>query len=139
MPHLHRILPTLVLGVLFLVTSCLEVKEDDRYPYAEDELMGTWETEIPLHQDEWTGITGVDLLADNQATIHLVDATGRHEHSGTWNTEKKKTVGPVTFEFDLMLNYQEDPQHTKTFLGVIRVEEDHLVFSAHNLELHKQE
>ena len=73
----------LLLGVLVLLTSCLEVKEDDRYPYTQDELMGSWETEIPLHQDEWTGITGVDLLVDNQAIIHLVDATGRHEHSGT--------------------------------------------------------
>ena len=130
---------SLLLSILVLVTSCLEVKEDDRYPYTQDELMGSWETEIPPHQDEWTGISGVDLLADNQATIHLVDATGRHERSGTWNTEKKKEVGPVTFEFDLMLSYEEDPQHTKTFLGVIRVEDDHLVFSAHNLELHKQE
>jgi len=120
-----------------LLTSCLEVKEDDRYPYTQGELMGRWETEITLNQDEWAGITGVDLLDGNQATIHLVDATGRHEHSGTWNTGKKKAVGPVTFEFDLMLNYQEDPQHTKTFLGVIRVEDDHLVFSTHNLELHK--
>ena len=49
MPHLHRILPTLVLGILVLVTSCLEVKEDDRYPYTQDELMGTWETQIPQH------------------------------------------------------------------------------------------
>ena len=138
MPHLHRILPTLVLGVLFLVTSCLEVKEDDRYPYAEDELMGTWETEIPLHQDEWTGITGVDLLADNQATIHLVDMSGAHEYTGSWEASGTQDLKVMEFSYDLKIEYT-DPEMTRIHLGNVYVKDDQLVFSSSKLTLHKQE
>ena len=138
MPHLHRILPTLVLGVLFLVTSCLEVKEDDRYPYAEDELMGTWETEIPLHQDEWTGITGVDLLADNQATIHLVDMSGAHEYTGSWEASGTQDLKVMEFSYDLKIEYT-DPEMTRIHLGNVQIKDDQLVFSSNKLQLHKQE
>lgn len=138
MPHLHRILPTLVLGVLFLVTSCLEVKEDDRYPYAEDELMGTWETEIPLHQDEWTGITGVDLLADNQATIHLVDMSGAHEYTGSWEASGTQDLKVMELSYDLKIEYT-DPEMTRIHLGNVQIKDDQLVFSSNKLQLHKQE
>ena len=138
MPHLHRILPTLVLGVLFLVTSCLEVKEDDRYPYAEDELMGTWETEMPLHQDEWTGITGVDLLADNQATIHLVDMSGAHEYTGSWEASGTQDLKVMELSYDLKIEYT-DPEMTRIHLGNVQIKDDQLVFSSNKLQLHKQE
>ena len=101
----------LLLGVLVLLTSCLEVKEDDRYPYTQDELMGAWETEIPLHQDEWTGITGVDLQANNQATIHLVDMSGAHEYTGSWEASGTQDLKVMEFSYDLKIEYT-DPEMT---------------------------
>ena len=138
MPHLHRILPTLVLGILVLVTSCLEVKEDDRYPYTQDELMGTWETQIPQHQDEWTGITGVDLLADNQATIHLVDMSGAHEYTGSWEASGTQDLKVMELSYDLKIEYT-DPEMTRIHLGNVQIKDDQLVFSSNKLQLHKQE
>ena len=128
----------LLLGVLVLLTSCLEVKEDDRYPYTQDELMGAWETEIPLHQDEWTGITGVDLLADNQATIHLVDMSGAHEYTGSWEASGTQDLKVMELSYDLKIEYT-DPEMTRIHLGNVYVKDDQLVFSSSKLTLHKQE
>ena len=128
----------LLLGVLVLLTSCLEVKGDDRYPYTQDELMGAWETEIPLHQDEWTGITGVDLQANNQATIHLVDMSGAHEYTGSWEASGTQDLKVMEFSYDLKIEYT-DPEMTRIHLGNVYVKDDQLVFSSSKLTLHKQE
>ena len=128
----------LLLGVLVLLTSCLEVKEDDRYPYTQDELMGAWETEIPLHQDEWTGITGEDLQANNQATIHLVDMSGAHEYTGSWEASGTQDLKVMEFSYDLKIEYT-DPEMTRIHLGNVYVKDDQLVFSSSKLTLHKQE
>ena len=132
--------------ILFTLQSCLEVNlkdksvtltQDDSMYFSEEDFKGTWE--VPDEDDSVTGITRVELLADKKARLYVQDAGKSQEVAGTWDTYGSMQVGPLEMEYNLKIAYKSPSGAVKAYLGFVGLDDDQLVFSANELQLHKRQ